>query len=214
MITYFISSISLVLVGDIVFYSNSYKKYVLTWPDQNRIFWSGFSIGGVQTVLIVPVVYVFLLVWQLLTSREWGVRAIALQFACVIGILTILVPPLPQLWTWIVQFIIISIFISSENNLISRVRIQLGLLGALGTVQILYGIFFHWSFLTQLTFWKKYPWPLREAPVDFVSRHFGDSYANTIQFSLFSIQWALTVCLLVSLFWELNRSSIANPKTP
>jgi hypothetical protein len=179
---------------------------VLTWPNQTRVFWSGFDLGGVQNILIIPVAYCILISWQIMSESKWGAKQLAIYTASVLGMLTILMPPFVQYWCWIIPFLILGILTKEQDLFTRKVNLQLTLLSTFGFFQLIYANFFHWSFLTQITFWKKYPWPLSEAPIDWLSKKIGSGYAETIQVSIFSIQWSFSIVLIAVLIHQISNS--------
>jgi hypothetical protein len=205
-VNYALLSFGIPLIGAILFYSESYKKYVLTWPSQTRVFWSGFDLGGVQNILIVPVAYCILLSWQILSEKKWQAKQLAIYTSAVLGMLTILIPPFVQYWAWSIPSLILGILTMEKDLFTRKVDLQLTLLSVFGCFQLIYANFFPWSFLTQITFWKKYPWPLSEAPVDWISRKIGSGYAQTIQVSIFSVQWAFSIVLIAILIHQITNS--------
>jgi hypothetical protein len=203
------------ILGTLIFNSDDYQRAVLQNPSMGRLFWFSLKLGGDWSpVLIFPAAYTVLMLVMIINTNFSksklniiGISGVVLLMPCVLA------SPMVMWWTWSMPFILIYALIHDNLELkSSKVRLTYGLI-ALGVFNILVSIYDHWSYLTQLATWRKYPWPLPIAPQDYLAKFIGIDYAELLRQIFFSIQWGIAVLLIIWIFIHMNNQHTSKRKT-
>ncbi len=190
------------ITGLMIFNSPGYTNMVLEHNDQFRLFWFSFFFAGTWLPLyVLPIIYTIMLSIQYYFQKNWGKTELLGFIGAVLMLPTTFAPPFVVWWSWAAPFILVFLLSKDKeksNKIIHILYLQ-------GVIQIGYAFYNKWSYLTQLFMWKKPNFPLPKSPQVIVAERMGETNADTLLNLIFSIQWALSLVILVYIFIKIIR---------
>jgi hypothetical protein len=178
------------------FGSSTYRKGFAA-GEQMR--WSSFQfkIGEYQTgiLFVAPIVLCVYLAFTL----PINLKNMALIWSIALTAFSLFSTPQLPWWSWAVPFLYLVCFSAKSKQ-------EYWLLFSGESILFLYSIYYQYSTLVQLVSWKKFGFPLGEAPIIWAASRYGSTFPELISSLLYSTVWFIFVGFLikqiVTLFFE------------